>query len=182
MTDTEAQLTAARLTASPRFNPPPTPVRSWLIHGGVMLLWLVLFARAFGEGGVLAWSVGLVYIGYDTVLLGFVFVQTLELLRPPQAAPMRGRPSLGVIVAAHNEAAMLPITIAALLASTDPPDQIVVADDGSTDATATVLADRYGLALAPIGELGAANPRQPSLRWLRLAHGGKARCWRPTSW
>jgi cellulose synthase/poly-beta-1,6-N-acetylglucosamine synthase-like glycosyltransferase len=163
------------LIASPRFNPPPTPVRSWLIHGSIMLLWLVLFARAFGEGGVLAWSVGLVYIGYDTVLLGFVFVQTLGLLRPPRMSPAGARPSLGVIVAAHNEAAMLPITLAALFASTDPSDQIVIADDGSTDATSVVLAERYGLIPAPFGELGAANPARPSLRWLRLDHGGKAR-------
>ena len=32
-----------------------------------------------------------------------------------------------MIVAAHNEAAMLPVTLAALLLSDDPPDQILIA-------------------------------------------------------
>ncbi len=171
----ETQLTAARLACSPRFHPPPTPLRSVLIHGGVIVLWLLLFARAFQAGGVLTWSVGLVYVAYDTLLLGFVFVQTLPLLRPSPAPLVAARPTLGVIVAAHNEAAMLPVTIAALLASADPPDAILIADDGSTDATAAVLAAQYGLMPAPLGVASAPSPSQPSLRWLRLDHRGKAR-------
>jgi cellulose synthase/poly-beta-1,6-N-acetylglucosamine synthase-like glycosyltransferase len=175
VSDPEIRLTAARLVASPRYRPPPTPLASMLIHGGVIALWVLLFARAFQAGGVLAWSVGIVYILYDTVLLGFVFVQTLPLLRPPPAPLAARRPTLGVIVAAHNEAAMLPVTIACLLAAADPPDQILIADDGSTDATGTVLATAYGLTPAPFGVLSAPGPGQPSLRWLRLEHGGKAR-------
>jgi hypothetical protein len=103
--------------ASPRWTPAPTPLASALIHGGVMVLWLLLFARAFGGRGILAWSTGIVYVGYDTLLLGFVFWQTLALLRsaPAAAAPPGdtdpAKPgsntsdatnSLAVIVAAHN--------------------------------------------------------------------------------
>jgi cellulose synthase/poly-beta-1,6-N-acetylglucosamine synthase-like glycosyltransferase len=175
MIDPELWLATLRLTASPRFNPPPTPLRSTLIHGGVILLWLVLFARSFQAGGVLAWSVGLVYIAYDTVLLGFVFVQTRALLRPAPSAPVQTRPSLGVIVTAHNEEATLPATVAALLASTDPPDRILVADDGSTDGTVAVMAACYGLVPAPLGVVSEAGPLHPSVRLLRVAHGGKAR-------
>ncbi len=161
--------------ASPRRAPPPTPAASILIHGCVLALWLVLFARAFGGGGVLAWSTGVVYVGYDTLLLAFVFVQTLKLLRAPEAPRADAPPAtLGVIVAAHNEAGILPRTLAALFAQTDAPDRIVIADDGSFDGTAALLA-QYGLEPPPLGTLSEASPTNPSLRWLRLPHGGKAR-------
>jgi cytochrome b561 len=54
-----------------RVPPPlaaPTPLASILIHGGITLLRLLLFARAFVLGGLFAWSVGVVYVGYDTAL------------------------------------------------------------------------------------------------------------------
>ena len=70
---------------------------------------------------------------------------------------------------------MLPATIAALLAQTDPPDAIVIADDGSIDATAKLFAEGYGLVAPKLGELSAPSPFHPSLTWLRLPHGGKAR-------
>ena len=174
------------LAASPRYNPPPTPFRSTLIHGGVLLLWVGLFAAAFRLNGVLAWATGLVYVGYDTVLLGFVFWQTLGLARggagvAPAEAPaaadgsVKPRVSLGVIVAAHNEAAVLPVTLAALLAQTDVPDQIVIADDGSTDDTPALLLRLYGLAAPALGSMSGPSATHPALYWLRLPHGGKAR-------
>ncbi len=163
MTRPLSGLDMIRRTLSPRFAPPPTPLRAVLIHGGVMVLWVLLFARAFGGGGVLAWSVGLAYVGYDTVLLLFVFVQTLHLVRPRPAPPIPGPlPTLGVIVAAHNEALGLPATLDALFRQQPAPDLVVIADDGSDDGTAALLT-RYTQA----GEL--------PLRWLRLPHGGKAR-------
>jgi len=98
-----------------------------------------------------------------------------RLLRPQLDAQARTRCSVGVIVAAHNEAKVLPATIAALLAQTDPPDAIVIADDGSIDATAKLFAEDYGLVAPKLGELSAPSPFHPSLAWLRLPHGGKAR-------
>lgn len=171
-------LEAALLRNSPRLVPPRTPVASIVIHLGVMVLWLVLFARAFFLQGVVAWSTGIAYVIYDTVLLVFVAWQARVLLAPPAklsipaGAPL---PSLGVIVAAHNEASVLPITLDALFAQTRAPQQIVIADDGSTDGTAALLAQQYGLADPGEGQLSAPSPQYPSLRWLRLAHGGKAR-------
>ncbi|MEO6362976.1 MAG: glycosyltransferase [Caldimonas sp.] len=161
--------------ASSRLAPPPTPAASWLIHGTVLAAWLGLFAFSFGHGGVLAWSVGIAYVAYDTLLQGFVGWHTWQLLRPRPAAPAGARCSLAVVVAAHNEAAVLPATLAALLAQSDPADAIIVADDGSSDATPAMLRERYGLARPGIGELSAPSPLQPSLAWLRLPHGGKAR-------
>ncbi len=135
----------------------------------------MLLTRAFGGGGVFAWATGIVYVGYDTVLLAFVFYQTWH-LRHPAAPPRPDMPpiTLGVIVAAHNEAGILPRTLDCLFAQTDAPDQIVIADDGSTDTTASLLAS-YGLTPPPLGAIGPASATHPTLRWLRLPHGGKAR-------
>ena len=178
-------LLRAFTAASPRLTPPATPWRSTLIHLGVLALWIVLFSRAFlqgpqmGRGGheVWSWSVGVAYVLYDTVLLLFVGWQTLALLRP--AAPPAGvlparRSTLGVIVAAHNEGAVLPATLAALLGQTDVPDRILIADDGSSDDTARLLTTRYGLVEPPLGQLSAPSRLHPALCWLRLPHGGKA--------
>ena len=168
-------LQAAFLAASPRRSPPRTPWRSIVIHGGVALLWLMLFFPALWATGAWAWATGIVYVSYDTALLAFTAWQARTLLRPT-VAPVGGpRPVLGVVIAARNEAGALPLTLAALLDGTDTPDLIVIADDGSTDATADLLARRYGLAPPPLRTLGPPSPTEPRLRWLRLPHGGKAR-------
>ena len=140
----------------------------------MLVLWLLLFARAFVVDNLFAWSAGVVYLAYDTALLAFVFRQTWPLRRAPgpSATPVPLR--LGVLVAAHNEAAVLPATLAALAAQSEPAEEIVIVDDGSTDATAAMLAARYGLVAPALGELSAASPSWPALRWLRLPHGGKA--------
>lgn len=167
---------AKTLTAvSPRFSPPPTPLLAKVIYGSVLALWVLLFARAFLLDDVFAWSAGIVYVSYDTVLLLFVFWQTFGLIRRPAPLPAPGRHiSVGVIVAAHNEASVLPVTLAALFAQTDPPDQVLIADDGSTDATPETLARLYGLVAPAVGTVSAPSPTHPALRWFRLPHGGKA--------
>ena len=175
MSTFSTDLEHTRRAASPRYAPPPTPLAAILIHGGVTLLWILLFLRAFGTGGLFAWSVGLAYIGYDTALLAFVFWQTLPLLRAASAAPEAAARdvSLGVIVAAYNEASVLPATLAALFAQTEPPDEVVIADDGSDDGTAELLGS-YGLVQPAPGEISEPASLYPSLRWLRLRRGGKA--------
>ena len=112
-------LEQALALASPRIVPRPTTLLSTLIHLSVVVLWLLLFARAFFLQGVVAWSTGIAYVVYDTLLLAFVTVKTLPLMRPltplDPASDQRSLPSMGVIVASHNEAAVLPVTLAALL-------------------------------------------------------------------
>ncbi|MGH8158811.1 MAG: glycosyltransferase family 2 protein [Rhodanobacter sp.] len=169
-------LDRARTLASPRISPVRTPAISVFIHVGVMALWVVLFARAFFLHGLAAWSTGIAYVIYDTLLLIFVAWKSLALMRPlPHVAASGPSPSLGVIVAAHNEAAVLSITLGALLAQTRVPAQIVIADDGSTDGTAALLASHFGLADPGEGNLSEPSVSHPALRWLRLPHGGKAR-------
>lgn len=59
---------------------------------------------------------------------------------PPRAGP---QPRASVIVPTFNHADILPLCLNALLAQTLPPEaiEIIVVDDGSSDATPTVLAD-----------------------------------------
>jgi cellulose synthase/poly-beta-1,6-N-acetylglucosamine synthase-like glycosyltransferase len=164
-------LEAALHRISPRYTRPPTPAASLLIHGGVLALWVLLFFHAFHGRGFSGWACGVVYVLYDTFLLGFTFWQTLPLRHfaaPPAPA---ARPSLAVVIAAYNEESVLAGTIAALLAQDDPPDEVFVADDGSTDGTAAVLQRLYGLATPPVGGVAEGG----GIRWLRAPHGGKAR-------
>jgi cellulose synthase/poly-beta-1,6-N-acetylglucosamine synthase-like glycosyltransferase len=175
----KTSLEAALDYASPRISPRPGTLPSVMIHGGVVVLWLLLFARAFFLHGVVAWSTGIAYVVYDTLLLAFVGCKSWSLVKPqplldhhPQANRL---PALGVIVASHNEAAVLSNTLGRLLGQLHGPSQIVIADDGSTDGTAHLLTDRFGLIAPEQGELSAESTLHPGLFWLRVAHGGKAR-------
>ena len=160
---------------SPRYLPRATPLASLLVHGSVGVVWLLLFASAFSLGGVYAWSTGIAYIAYDTVLLAFVGWQTWALLAAPAPESPRSRlETLAVVIAAHNEAKVLPPTIEALLAQDEPPDAIVIADDGSTDGTGVALVERFGFTEPSLGAW-ATSATHPSVHWMRVPHGGKAR-------
>jgi cellulose synthase/poly-beta-1,6-N-acetylglucosamine synthase-like glycosyltransferase len=166
--------------ASPRIVPRAATLAGTLIHVAVVVLWFVLFARAFFLQGAFAWSTGIAYILYDTALLLFVGYKSLPLalssVRPLDINEWAGvLPSLGVIVASHNEAPVLPITLGALLDQAHGPAQIVIADDGSTDDTEKLLTEQFGLVAAAEGELSMPSSLHPHLFWLRVPHGGKAR-------
>lgn len=172
LTDSLAQ---ARLRASSRLAAPPTPLGSMLIHAGVLVVWLSLFLLAFGQGGVFAWSVGLAFLAYDTALQAFTGWQLSRLTTDRPAGVSTTRHTLVVIIAAHNEATALPATIAALLGQDDPPDEIVIADDGSTDGTADLLVTRFGIVPPALDEASApVLVGSTSIVWLKLPHGGKA--------
>ena len=68
----------------------------------------------------------------------------------------------------------LPLTLSALLGQMDVPDQIVVADDGSSDDTPGAMLRLYGLTSPALGEMSPASSTQPTLRWPGQSHGGKA--------
>jgi cellulose synthase/poly-beta-1,6-N-acetylglucosamine synthase-like glycosyltransferase len=160
---------------SPRLNRPPVTIASAALHGGALLLLGFLIVQACYRTGILAWSVGIAYIAYDTLLLAFVGIKTWPLRHPrSMAGPATPRPSLAVLLAAHNEQAVLVATVNALARQSEPPEIIMITDDGSTDATPQVLHDAFAIEMAPYGEV-ATSPVLPSLRWLRLPHGGKAR-------
>jgi cellulose synthase/poly-beta-1,6-N-acetylglucosamine synthase-like glycosyltransferase len=161
---------------SPRLNPRAVPLVSRLIGATGPVVFLVLTVMAFVRTGLLGWSVGIAYILYDTALLVFTALNIRDLARPlPKLATGNAKPaSLAVIVAAHNERQVLGITIDTLAAQEQPPELILLADDGSSDGSASVLASLYGLSEPALGTISEPSPILPSLRWLRLPHGGKA--------
>lgn len=163
---------------SPRLSPRPVPLVGSAISFVPLVLFPLLIAQAWLRSGVLMWSVGIAYILYDTGLLLFTAWAIAPLRHgspQPVASPEPRRPSFGVIVAAHNEARVLQVTIDALAGQAEPPELILIADDGSGDDTPAVLKRLYGIEAPAVGDMSAPSPTLPSLRWLRLPHGGKAR-------
>jgi cellulose synthase/poly-beta-1,6-N-acetylglucosamine synthase-like glycosyltransferase len=160
---------------SPRLNPRRVRWPSRAITALVYVAFLALVVQAFLRQGILVWSVGVAYILYDTALLIFTAIEIWPLRQGAKVPAVAGvTPSLAVIVAARNEAAVIDVTIDRLAAQDGAPDLILIADDGSDDATAATLA-RYGLDQPAVGEISPPARDLPSLRWLRLPHGGKAR-------
>jgi len=78
----------------------------------------------------------------------------------------RAAPTLSVVVPIHNSASTLQACIDALLAATGPDDEVIVADDGSTDggcatldgaaAAVTVVTSQTNIGRGPIRNRGAA--------------------------
>ena len=171
-------LERARRAVSPRYAPPPTPLIAMLIHGGVTLLWVLLFLRAFGAGGAFAWSVGLAYIGYDTALLLFVFWQTLPLLR----AATPGRQGCRSRIASASASSSRPTTRPRCCRRPWPPCSPRPIRPMRWSSPMT---DRMTARPNCSAATGSCSPRRvrsarpgplyPSLRWLRLRRGGKAR-------
>lgn len=172
-------LNAAFATASPRITPRRMPFISLLIYLAVLALWALLFGRSFFLNSIWAWSAGMVYIAYDTALMLYVVWQTLPLATsarvPPAVVVTRSRPSVGILIAAHNEALNLPAALAAITRQTDAPDLILIADDGSRDDTDALLHDRYGVSIPAVGQSSVGQLGAARLQWLRMPHQGKAR-------
>jgi cellulose synthase/poly-beta-1,6-N-acetylglucosamine synthase-like glycosyltransferase len=191
-------LSAAFCAASPRLSPRAMPLVSGLIYAAVFALWLMLLSCAFFTSGIFAWSAGLFYIAYDTALLALITRLTWPKVaasltsanasaasgksllgkslagKSPDGETLDIRPSLGVIIAAYNEAAVLPEILTALCGQTDRPDLILVVDDGSTDASVRILSERFRIEPASEGKLSSPSTIYPFLRMMRLPRSGKA--------
>lgn len=191
-----SSLETAFSLASPRLSPRKTPLLSHAIHALLLVFSVILFSRVIFRHDVFAWSSGIAYVTYDTILLLFVAWQTLPLLKfhyritpvtLDVSLPINDekqteltsnkiqRPTLGVIIAAYNEADVLEKTINSLFAQSDVPDQILIADDGSDDASAALIERVYGCVPSTSHNLPSISTTYPNLIWLRVAHGGKAR-------
>lgn len=146
------------------------------------LLVLVLVA-GFTMPPPWSWAVGLVYIAYDTWLLSSMMLASRRALRhliQTEAAPapgLVGRPSvavtprlrLAIVIAARNERTVLPRAIDAVLGQSVPPDRLLVVDDGSSDGTSQLLADRFAI------DATGRSATHPTLHLLRKPNSGKAR-------
>jgi cellulose synthase/poly-beta-1,6-N-acetylglucosamine synthase-like glycosyltransferase len=183
--DATAEISAALRRVSPRFTHPRIAVRSVVIYAAVLGVWIAVTTAAWFARGLAAWSVGLLYVLYDTWLLIYVARKTYYILR---AAPLRespvpaagppgapaGTPSVGILIAAFNESPALPTTLEALLPQLRPGDVVMVVDDGSHDDTGAMLEARFGIRWPQPLAVGR-SPLHPALQVLRARHGGKAR-------
>jgi hypothetical protein len=92
--------------------------------------------------------------------------------------------SISVIVPAYNRADMLPATIESILGQTHAPAEVIVVDDGSTDATPEVLAsfgDRLrAIRISNSGELVARNTGLRVATGELVAFCDSDDLWRPT--
>ena len=146
-------------------------------HGLFMLVlacWLTATLGAFLSSDLVSWSAGLLYVGYDTWLLGFVGWKTRHMRYRASASTINVKPlALAVLVPGRNEASVLAHCLDAVLAQCREGDELWMVDDGSSDHTAELLHRRYAVPLSP--RLGSVqSQRHAALRVLRKAHSGKA--------
>ena len=99
---------------------PQAAVAGRAIHVAPLALWVLVLIAPFLFSGALAWSAGLLYISYDVLFIFITVAFTLPLLRSDSTACRRGGDiTLAVVIAARNEARVLPTTIAALSREND---------------------------------------------------------------
>ncbi len=169
-----SSLDAAFRRVSPRLNPKPIAPFGAAMITAIGLFWVLAFVSAFRSHSLAAWSIGVAFVVYDLAQLVFVGVKARNLFSEAPVADGGGPVTVGVVIAAYNEAPALAATLDALFAQTSPIDEIWLADDGSEDESAAVLTQRYGLTAPALGDV-ATSSATPALRWLRLPHRGKAR-------
>ncbi len=155
-----------------------------LLFGSVVGLLIFTLIGSFMFTGIAAWSIGFIYIAYDSLLLSFMVISSqVAVIResrrraagPPPALARKPRPTLTVLICARNERLVLPECLRALAAQTEPADEILILDDGSTDTMVEWLTATYGLTFAPCaaGSLGT-SARFPAIKLLRKPNTGKA--------
>ncbi len=77
----------------------------------------------------------------------------------PQAGVAPIPDDFSVIVPAYNRETLIDHTLAAIFSQDHPPAEVIVVDDGSTDATAGRVATWPGCTLISVPNAGAANAR-----------------------
>jgi len=150
-----------------------------LLFGFVLGLLVFSLYAGFAFRGPSAWLVGFIYISYDSVLLLFMVgssqwaVRRERLVQPVTSLP---RPGVSVLICARNERLVLPVCLNALRAQTEPADEILVLDDGSTDAMPAWLESEFALRFEPCAGDAAlgTSTHWPALRVLRKPNTGKA--------
>ncbi len=149
-----------------------------------LLLFTLYASVAFT--GVKAWSIGLVYIAYDSVLLSFMVISSRRAVRRiekeratglPATPPTIGgkRPTLTVVICARNEQLVLPQCLRFLAAQTEPAEEILVLDDGSTDGMVAWLTSEFAMTFEARGasRLGT-SAKWPTLKVWCKPNSGKA--------
>lgn len=146
---------------------------------------IILVGAAIANWPLVILAVVIVLVLYDTICqLGILKLawdamgqdvqrqhQRQSLDNTLNAAPGAAAPTLTVVIPAWNEQAALPRTLDTVLTQADPPEMILVVDDGSTDATIADLTVRYELEFN--GIMGRSR-LYPHLFVLCKPHSGKA--------
>ncbi len=113
---------------------------------GYALRWLFFFAIALGIA--------------RAVLLTTLALMDRQAKKGDAPREKGDMPSVSIIIPAYNEEKVIVSSIARVLASDYPAIDLIVADDGSKDATSALVAAHYG--------------HDPRVRLLTLSNGGKA--------
>ena len=156
-----------------------------LLFSTVLGLLIFTLYASFAFKGIASWSIGLVYIAYDSILLGFMVVSSqIAVMRQERhkkggtlaSSPSKEkRPTLSVLICARNERLVLPECLRALKAQSEPAEEIVVLDDGSTDTMVDWLTTEYALDFEPHGASALGQSKLwPALRVWRKPNSGKA--------
>ena len=114
---------------------------------------------------LMALSALLAWLFYLAISLGIARAVIMTALawfqsRRKRVEPPDFEPGVSVIIPAYNEAQVIGASIARVLASDYPSLEVIVADDGSSDATSRIVRETFG-----------ADPR---VTLLTLENGGKA--------
>ena len=155
--------------------PVPTVTFGVLLYGAGVLLVATLVA-AFVLPVPWAWSIGFLYILYDTWLLATMVRSSRRAVNEDTTPPAASldedeRASVAVLIAFRNERLVLPKTIDALLRQDERAEAIVLVDDGSTDDSLLWVSSAYDVEFE--GDLGRSLT-EPSILVLRKPHTGKA--------
>jgi cellulose synthase/poly-beta-1,6-N-acetylglucosamine synthase-like glycosyltransferase len=154
-----------------------------LLFSAVLGLLIYTLVASFLFTGIAAWSIGVVYIAYDSALLAFMVISSQVAVtreerkraEPPAKPSLLPRPTLTVLICARNERLVLPECLRALAAQTEPADEIIVLDDGSTDRMIEWLTAEYAMTFEPMGSSRVGqSSRWPGLRVLCKPNTGKA--------
>ncbi len=134
----------------------------------------LLIAAAFALPAPWHWLVGLAWLTYDTWLQAHHLSRGTLAITSPRPVVIADRvPSIGVLIAAHDEAEVIRDSLASIIVG--PHDRILVIDDGSSDGTAEVVVTTYGLVWEDDGGVRLAQRAGCPVTLLRQTRGGKAR-------
>jgi cellulose synthase/poly-beta-1,6-N-acetylglucosamine synthase-like glycosyltransferase/peptidoglycan/xylan/chitin deacetylase (PgdA/CDA1 family) len=148
--------TLAGLTPEQTMPPlPPGSLSRWADRSvfltlgmfGHLLRWLLLLA---------------IWLGVARLLLlgGLALLNRARERRHPPPVLGDDPPLVSVLIPAYNEAKVIASSIRHILKSRHPRLEVIVVDDGSTDATSAVVTEHYG--------------NEPRVRLLTIPNGGKA--------
>jgi peptidoglycan-N-acetylglucosamine deacetylase len=122
----------------------------------------VFYTLGWSQHLLQAMFIGAIWLGFARVvfLSGLGLFHRIREKRQTKPAFEGTMPQVSVIIPAHNEAAVIAKSVERILGSNYPDLEVIVIDDGSTDATWTVLENTFGA--------------HPAVKLISIANGGKA--------